>query len=263
MSKIVIEKAELISKRNLGNGIYVLTFAPFSKLKKIRPGQFVHLQVPHGSIYFRRAFSVYDTSHEIKSFDVLLKNIGQGTRLIASMKKGEMISVLGPLGNGFKDPGRNETVYLIAGGVGMPPIYYLAKYLIGKGYSPKKILFFYGGKIRADLVELSKIRKLGVRLILSTEDGSIGQHGLVTQAVEEEISRVSGQKIFYSCGPVGLLEAVEQLAVKYNIPGQLSLEAPMPCGIGICLGCILPLKKGGYTRVCREGPVYNIGEVVI
>ncbi len=110
---------------------------------------------------------------------------------------------------------------------------------------------------------MSKIRKLGVRLILSTEDGSIGQHGLVTQAVEEEISRVSGQKIFYSCGPVGLLEAVEQLAVKYNIPGQLSLEAPMPCGIGICLGCILPLKKGGYTRVCREGPVYNIGEVVI
>jgi dihydroorotate dehydrogenase electron transfer subunit len=263
MSKIVVEKAELIRKKNLGNDIFVLTFAPFSKLNRVNPGQFVHLQAPNAGVYFRRAFSVYDTNTDDKSFDILLKNIGQGTRLIASMKKGEMISVLGPLGNGFRNPKRNEAVFLIAGGVGMPPIYFFAKYLVSKKYNPKEIYFFYGGKVRLDVVELAKIRKLGVNLILASEDGSIGYHGLVTQAAEEWICRGNGKKNLYSCGPIGLLEAVEKLAVKYNIPGQLSCEAPMPCGIGICLGCILPLKAGGYTRVCREGPVYNIGEVVL
>ena len=263
MSKIVVENISVIKKKNLAPGYFTINMAPFSKIKSIRPGQFVHLQIPNSSIFFRRAFSVYSVNVEERSFEILFKVVGRGTSAMASIKKGDKLGVLGPLGNSFREPKRNGLVGLTAGGIGVPPIYYFAKHLIEKGHDPKKLFFFYGGRGRSDLVELALIKKLSLNLILVTEDGSLGIKGLVTSALEDWISQNNGDKVIYACGPEGMLKAFDQLAMKYKIPGQMSLEAPMPCGIGICLGCIKPLRTGGYTRVCREGPIYNIGEIIL
>ena len=145
----------------------------------------------------------------------------------------------------------------------MPPMYYLAKQLIARKHDPKKILFFYGGYDKADLVDISRVRKLGAKVIPVTENGTSGFKGLVTESAIQELERGLGQVRMYACGPEPMLRAVDSLATERNIPGQVSLEAPMPCGVGICLGCVKELRDGGHTRICREGPVYDFGEVVI
>ncbi len=263
MSKIVVENLSVIKKKKLAPGYFSIRMAPFSKVKSIRPGQFVHLQIPNSNIYFRRAFSIYSANIEEKSFEILFKVVGRGTSAMALIRKGDKLGVLGPLGTVFRKPKRNELIGLTAGGVGIPPIYYFARYLIEKGHNPEKLFFFYGGRERTDLVELTRLKKLKLNLILTTEDGSLGIKGLVTSALEDWICRNDSKKVIYACGPEGMLKAVDRLALKYNIPGQLSLEAPMPCGIGVCLGCIRPLRTGGYTRVCREGPVFDTGEIIL
>ncbi len=263
MSKIVIENVSVVKKKKLTPDCFAITVAPFSKVKSIRPGQFVHLQIPNCNLFFRRAFSVYSVNTEEKSLEILFKVFGRGTAAMASLKKGNRLSLLGPLGSSFRKPKKNELIGLIAGGVGFPPIYYLSRFLIENGFDPKKLFFFYGGRGRSDLIELARLKKLGLNSVLVTEDGSLGIKGLVTSAVEKWFLENKGSKVVYSCGPEGMLKAVDQLAQQYNIPGQISLEAPMPCGVGICLGCIKPLKSGGYTRVCKEGPIFEIGEIIL
>ncbi len=263
MSKIVVEKSEIIKIKKLGRDYSVISIAPFSKLKTILPGQFVHVRIPDSNIYFRRAFSIYDVNPKNQSFDLIFKVFGRGTRLLAAMREGETIDILGPLGNSFRLPNHTSTIILAGGGIGMPPVYFLARRLIDKGFEKKRILFFYGGNSKDDLVDTARIRKLGIRIIPSTVDGSVGFKGLITSAIEKELPKIAGQKVIYACGPEGMLKAIDALAIKENIPGQVSLEAPMPCGIGVCLGCIRPKREGGYTRVCREGPVYDIGEVIL
>jgi dihydroorotate dehydrogenase electron transfer subunit len=261
MSKITIEKTTIAKKVNLGAGNFLFELTPFSKAKSIKPGQFVHIGIPHSDIFFRRAFSVYDTNPEKKSFSIIFKVFGRGTTLMSGLCRGDKLDILGPLGNGFRPPLRRETVILVAGGIGVPPVYFLARKLVEKGFLRPKLLFFYGAASKADLADMRRIKKLGIRLFPATDDGSYGFHGFVTDAVRQVINNLNNPYRMYACGPEEMLKAAENLAREYEIPGQFSLEAPMPCGIGVCLGCIRPLKSGGYTRVCREGPVYNIGEV--
>lgn len=263
MSKIVVECVSVIKKKRLTSDCFSITMAPFSKANSIRPGQFVHLKIPDNNIYFRRAFSIYSVNVEEKSFEILFKVFGRGTSVMALAKKGDKFDILGPLGSSFRKPKRNELVGLTAGGIGFPPIYYFAKFLIESGHDPDKLFFFYGGRGRSDLIELARLEKLGLNSVLVTEDGSLGIKGMVTSALEEWMINQNGNKAVYSCGPEPMLKAIDQLARKYKIMGQISLEAPMPCGIGICLGCIKPLRTGGYARVCREGPIFNTGEIIL
>ncbi|SYZ72415.1 putative Dihydroorotate dehydrogenase B (NAD(+)), electron transfer subunit [Candidatus Zixiibacteriota bacterium] len=263
MSKIVIENAEIIKKKKVGPGYFVMTIGPFSRTAAIKAGQFAHIRLTNSNIYFRRAFSVYDVNAEDKSIDILFKVFGRGTRVLAELPEGEILNLMGPLGNGFKLPSRNEMSLLAGGGVGMPPIYFLARQMADRGYDMSKVHFFYGGQMKDDLVEISRIRKLKAKLYPSTDDGSYGFKGLVTEAIHSEIEGREGSFRLYGCGPEGMLKSLDEYGRRRQIPGQLSLEAPMPCGIGVCLGCIRPLRAGGYTRVCREGPVYDIGEVLL
>ena len=263
MSRIAIEDVKILDSSDLGRGNYRLILGPFSRSRSIMAGQFVHLQVPGGSVFFRRAFSVYDVNPEEKTLEILFKVFGRGTALLAKCRRGDTVNLMGPLGHGFDPPGKKESVILAAGGIGMPPLYFLAKQMIQKKHESDKIHFFYGGNCRADLIEVARIKKLGVKLHLSSDDGSFGFKGFVTSAIKEYLENNKGNYRLYACGPTGMLKAIDHLAQERTIPGQLSLEAPMPCGIGVCLGCVLPLTSGGYTRVCREGPVYDIGEVLL
>jgi dihydroorotate dehydrogenase electron transfer subunit len=152
----------------------------------------------------------------------------------------------------------------VAGGIGFPPLLFLATDLVRRGHDPGRIEFFYGGRSTPDIIELARIRKLGINHHVATDDGSVGSRGLITDHVRAFLEERAGEKVrIYACGPEGMLTATDKLGLEFGVPGELALEAPMPCGVGVCLGCVVPLTEGGYARVCYDGPVFNIGEVVL
>lgn len=266
MSHIACEDTLVVKKRDLKNAYFSLTLSPFRFAGHCKPGQFVHLKLDSGEILFRRAFSVASVDVKKKEVEVIFKIFGRGTKLLGELHVGDKLNCLGPLGVPFAPPTKKEPVIMIAGGIGFPPLLYLADDLIAKGHNPKLIHFVYGGKGSEDIIERPRIKKLGVNFLPVTQDGSLGEKGLVTKPVERLINELIAAKKpprLYGCGPVGMLRATDALGVKYQLKGQLAIEAPMPCGVGVCLGCIVPRVAGGNLRVCYEGPVVGFGEVVL
>jgi len=264
MTKPACETALLTKRRNLKNGYYSYTFGPFRAAGKCRPGHFLHIKLPCSDVFFRRAFSVASANPEKQELEVIFKIFGRGTRHMSQMRPGDPIDILGPLGNPFKLPRKTETAVMVAGGVGVPPLLYMAEQMVAKGYDPKRIRFFYGGRSKEDVIERTRIKRLGVHFHPITEDGSLGEKGLVTGPVATFIKDNPGCKPrLFACGPEGMLKATNDLGLRLKVAGQVSLEAPMPCGFGVCLGCIVTLTSGGHARVCREGPVFEIGEVAL
>ncbi len=267
--KITPQTCRIISNTRLDKGglYWSLKFADFKAAKKIIPGQFVHIKVAGGTDpYFRRAFSIADYDPKSRVLEVIYKVIGRGTTCLRARAKDEMVDLIGPLGNRFSAIPKNKNAVIVAGGVGFPPLYFLARFLIEAGHDPKKIYFFYGGKTRDDLIEVARIKKLGTRAVFCTDDGSFGVPGFVTKAVTESLCEMNSKQTYiYGCGPEAMLAALQELAIREKFSGELSLEAPMPCGVGVCLGCIKPTladpKK--YVRVCHDGPVFGIGEVML
>lgn len=262
MTRATCEDTFIIKKRDLKNEFFSLVLAPFSQTANLKPGQFVHIRLPSTDIYFRRAFSVAAIFPKKKEIEIIFKVFGRGTSILGNLDKSDRLDVMGPLGTSFTFPQKNEKVVMVAGGVGFPPLMFLAEELVKHGYNPKSIEYFYGGRTGTDLVERKRIQKLGINLHLVTDDGSLGEKGRVTKPVEAFIKKHSKNKLrLFACGPERMLKAIDDLGLKYEIPGQLALEALMPCGVGICLGCVVALKAGGYDRVCVDGPIFDIGVV--
>ncbi len=264
MTRPTTEVTYLINKRNLKNDYFTITLGPYSRVSQLKPGQFVHILMPGTDIMFRRAFSIAAVNPSEESFEILFKVFGRGTAKLGALHKGDQLDVLGPLGNTFAMPKKGTTAVMVAGGIGFPPLLFMATEMVAKGYDPRSIHFFYGGRTSADILQRSRLRKLGIRFHPVTEDGSFGTWGMVTEPVAEFINEhgTAGLRV-YGCGPEPMLKATNELALRLGAKGQLSLEAPMPCGIGICLGCVVPLTAGGHARVCVDGPVFDIGEVAL
>lgn len=264
MIKFTPERAVVRKRRHLSRDYYSLTFGPCTRVEKCRPGQFVHIKLPCTNIYFRRAMSLAAVDLKSGQIEIIFKVFGRGTTIMAEYAEGAEIDVLGPLGTPFKMPRTTERVVLVGGGVGFPPLLFLATHLVANGFDPKQIDFFYGGRTAGEIVERKRIKALGLKFHPATDDGSCGQKGLVTTTVETWLDKEQPAKPrLYSCGPEAMLKAVDELGMRRGIPGQVSLEAPMPCGFGVCLGCVVPLRAGGHARVCTEGPVFEIGEVLL
>ena len=265
MKKIKPQLCRVLSNRKLDRqGLYFrLRIENFLSPRKILPGQFVHIKVAEGlDPFFRRAFSIAARDSDI--IDVIYKIVGRGTTLMGDLTKGDTIDVIGPLGNAFTKPPGKKDIVIAAGGVGLPPLLYFTRHLVETGYPADRIHFFYGGRTKADLIETSAIKTLGVSYHPCTDDGSIGYHGFVTGAIEAKLAELPPEKTrIYGCGPEPMLAALQSLALNHQVAGELSLEAPMPCGVGVCLGCIKSSLKepGKYIRVCHDGPVFAIGEV--
>ncbi len=239
------------------------------------PGQFVMVA---GSSqvepYLRRAFSVYDQEpigKGVLAISLLGKVIGRGTAALAACDPGDDIPVLGPLGRGFHSMGWDGRcsgrAALVAGGIGSAGLGLLAQALARAG---RPFDFYYGGRSADDLVESAEFRRLsestGGRLFRTTEDGTAGAQGLVTEALAaafETGSSGSGAayRTLYTCGPHGLMAAVARLAVEHEVEGEAALETPMACGYGACLGCAVELEEGGHALCCRNGPVFDLREV--
>ena len=264
MTKLTAENTTIRRNRRLSDNYYSLTLGPYSRAGRCRPGHFIHIQLPHSGVFFRRAMSVASADMGRNEIEILLKVVGRGTSALSGYGRNTGVNILGPLGVPFTLPKRGETCLMIAGGIGFPPLLYLATDMLRRGFAPRSIVFFYGARTSSDIVERSRLKKLGVSLRLVTEDGSLGREGLVTEEVERYLDTCRDGKLrIFSCGPEPMLRAVDTLGLQHGVPGQLSLEAPMPCGIGVCLGCVVALRKGGHARVCCDGPVFDIGEVLL
>lgn len=234
------------------------------------PGQFVMVAgANRPEPYLRRAFSVYDQESSADGsliVSLLGKVIGRGTEALAACVPGERIPVLGPLGTGFhsmEDGGpKDGRSALVAGGIGSAGLGLLAQAL---ERARRPFDFFYGGRGAEDLVEADAFRRLsersGGRLVATTEDGSAGERGLITTALEAAMADGGGYASVFTCGPHGLMAAVARIAAAAGVPGEAATETPMGCGYGACLGCAVTLRSGGYALCCRQGPVFRLDEV--
>jgi dihydroorotate dehydrogenase electron transfer subunit len=224
----------------------------------VQPGQFAHVRIlPLKEALLRRPFSIFQVSGDTLS--ILYKTIGRGTEVLSRMGPGEALSMIGPLGHGFTVPQRGgEIPLLVAGGYGMAALYLLAQ------RSPQRGIAFVGGRRRVDILCEEEFRALGWEVRVTTEDGSHGEKGLVTQALLTELKRGTPGRKLFACGPTPMLKAVGRLAEEFSLPAELSLDEHMGCGIGVCLTCVVPIKSGDgweYQRTCTEGPVFDSREV--
>ncbi len=220
------------------------------------PGQFAELRVDGSATTFlRRPISINFVDKEQNEVWFLIQTIGEGTRRLAELTKGDILNVILPLGNTFTIPEHSsDKLLLVGGGVGTAPMLYLGEQLFRKGYSP---IFLLGARSSKDLLQLDDFAKYG-RVYTTTEDGSHGEKGYVTQhslLQQERFSRI------YTCGPKPMMMAVAQYAKSRNISCEVSLENTMACGIGACLCCVENTTEG-HICVCTEGPVFDINKLL-
>ena len=216
-----------------------------AELEAQKPGGFVNIRLD--GLFLRRPISVFDSAPG--SLTILYKVVGKGTEQMSGMKAGETLDVLTGLGNGYDLAKAGDHPLLLGGGVGVPPLYLLAKQLIAAG---KKVSAVLGFNTAAEVFGEAEFRALGCDVTVTTADGSYGVKGFVTDALPAEYS------YFYTCGPEPMLKAVYRAA---KTSGQFSFEERMGCGFGACMGCSCKTITG-YKRICREGPVLEKEEIL-
>ena len=229
------------------------------------PGQFVMVRVAGGiDPLLRRPLAVFDLGmHETGGvpqvwFEMLYKVVGKGTALLSSLREGNDVDILGPLGTGFDMGSDDEEKLLVGGGIGLAPLYLLATELVRRK-SP--VHLFAGGRTHHDLLCLADFERLGVKCHCATEDGSYGAKGFVTVALNRHLDALAGKATLYACGPDGMLHALAKIAAERRLPCQVSLEGYMACGVGACLACTCGAANGGSRQVCKDGPVFWAEEV--
>ena len=234
------------------------------------PGQFVMVKAASGhDPLLRRPFSVFeilrDASGRATGLSILIKRIGPSTRLLYDAKVGDTVACLGPLGQPFTLVDPPAEGWMVAGGVGLAPFWTLAEALVTRQV---KTTLFYGARKGDELFYLDFFRNLGVDLVLTTEDGSLGEKGRVIAPLERALaSRAAADAVtLYACGPEGMLEATAHTAAKYERRCEVSVERIMGCGMGGCYSCIVPMKQasGGFhhVRSCIAGPVLDAAQIV-
>lgn len=213
-----------------------------------RPGQFVNIEIE--GLYLRRPISVCDYSQS--DITLIYKVVGRGTEAMSRMQAGQTLDVLTGLGNGFNADIECHRPLLVGGGVGVPPLYRLAKDLIARGCKVSVVLGF---NTAAEVFYADEFRALGADVYVSTADGSLGVKGFVTDAIRDKGIDFD---YFYACGPLPMLRALCQACAT---PGELSFEERMGCGFGACMGCSCKTLTGN-KRICKEGPVMKREEII-
>ena len=244
-----IRDFKLVEKQGFGRSV-LLRLCTDHPLPDITPGQFVQVRVDDSpNTYLRRPISIHDVDFQQNEISLLVQQVGEGTRHLASANVGDRVNMVLPLGNGFSIPEKAEKVLLVGGGIGIAPLYYFAKMLNEKGICPTLLL---GGKTKTDLIRLVDYQQLGETFV-TTEDGSLGEKGFVT--MHSVWQKQSFDKI-YVCGPKPMMKAVAKMAAEKDIWCEVSLENLMACGLGACLCCVEDTIEG-HVCVCKEGPVFN------
>ena len=231
-----------------------------------QPGQFVMFRVQRSlPPLLRRPFGIFrvgfmpadcDNMPAKEFIEIIYKVVGSGTEIMQGLHQGDPVELLGPLGTGFDCGEASGEKILVGGGIGLVPLYPLAEKLV----KTSRVRLLMGGRTRDDIITVTEFERLGVETYVSTEDGSLGEEGLVTQVLERKLDKYPDATVF-TCGPMPMIEAVQKICLSYDVPLQVSLEALMACGVGACLSCVV--KGEGHTEsephylcTCTSGPVF-------
>jgi dihydroorotate dehydrogenase electron transfer subunit len=262
--------ATVIANTRLSHDYNVLTLAAPEIARTTIAGQFVMVKPSTGGSdpLLRRPFSVFEIipgrNGEPDAISILIKRIGVTTRLLYDARVGDLIVCLGPLGQPFRSIAPPEEGWMVAGGVGLAPFWTLARDLAGRGVPAS---LFYGARRGDELFYLEYFQSLGVRLILTTEDGSVGERGRVIAPLDRALAaRPAAQPVtIFACGPEGMLAAAAQTAAAHGRTCEVSVERIMGCGMGGCYSCVVPMKTAGggshHVRSCLSGPVLDAAQI--
>jgi dihydroorotate dehydrogenase electron transfer subunit len=262
--------AEVIRNTRLSDDYNVLALAAPAIAEAAAPGQFVMVKAGRGhDPLLRRPFSVFEVLRRdggrAEGISLLNKRIGPSTRLLYEAEPGERVSCLGPLGRPFTIVDSPIEAWMIAGGVGLAPFAALAETLRSRGV---RTTLFYGARRGAELFHLDLFRSLGVDLVLTTEDGSVGEPGRIAAPLERRLAAFGRERsvMLYACGPEGMLRACALAAARFGRPCQVSVERVMGCGLGGCYSCVVPMRAddGGFhhVRSCLAGPVLAADQIL-
>lgn len=255
-----LHQAKVLLHRPAGRGYYRLVLLAPVLAAAAAPGHFVMLRVSSNlDPLLARPFGISSVISK-RSIELYYRVAGRGTTLLTTVEKGQLLSVIGPLGNGFPAPDKAVTPLLVAGGSGFPPLLYFADWY------GKQARLFVGSRDKDCLPPAAVMKDLHSRtksIHYATEDGSRGVCGFVTDSLAGYVARPTRGEapVIYACGPHAMLESVSRLAAEHSIPCYVSMEERMACGLGVCMGCSVSMKAGGYKRVCKEGPVFDSREI--
>lgn len=271
-----LHSAQVITNEQVASSIFCMVIKAPKLAAAILPGQFMNFEVPGNAAHILRvplSFSRADAAQG--TIELVYAVMGDATRRLSNLAAGQTMSVVGPLGHGWKLPQNQELpALLIAGGVGAPPIVAAAQMLSNNGLTCEVILGAQSSSRLWDPVWLHELP--GVRAVhIATDDGSAGFHGFTTQLAHKLVQASSAADknagaagfsapafgSLYTCGPAPMMAGVAQVAEEFGIPCQASLEARMSCGFGACNTCNIPMRKGGYKSCCMDGPVMDALEV--
>lgn len=262
MAKLFQVDVKVIEQKTISPGYKSLFFSNPAISKYACPGQFLLIDC---NTSFRRPFSI--SSVKGTKIEILYKIVGKGTNYLSTKKKGDRLNVFGPLGESFRilKPEFYNHLVFVAGGTGIASLRFLAQKIPFRG------TLFYGTKTKNDIVGLDIFKDRKWQIEIATEDSSQGCKGLVTDVLRKHLSAGSNTRLptyLYSAGPKPMLEQISKMCIKHKISGQVSLEEIIACGVGACRGCVVKTKplrtrdKFIYKSVCRDGPVFDIKEIL-
>jgi dihydroorotate dehydrogenase electron transfer subunit len=250
----------VIENIKLSSGVYKMTLKS-GEAADFTCGQFINLSVPSDDLVLKRPFAIMEYDKGKKTLALCYKVVGKGTRALAALKGGEVLSGVFPLGNGFRLDGGHKTVLLVGGGIGIFPLY-----SVFKCHPNKKYYAILGYKCGENVLLADEFEKHCKQTLVCTEDGSCGAKGFVTDSLKRNLERINPD-IVLCCGPAQMYKPLKEIMKDYpGIPVYISLEERMACGIGACLVCACAIQEGGEIhnkRVCKDGPVFNLNEVVL
>ncbi len=256
------ETERILWNKSEGNGYYRIGLTCDPAYDAAAAGQFVTLKIT-GRLdpLLRRPFSIHRLLREdgsVYALEILYRVVGGFTRQLSEKTRGETVDLLGPLGHGFTISADVKKPVLVAGGIGVAPVVFLADALHRIGIDLSEGHVFLGGRTAGDILCRSDFERLHLPVTVTTEDGGLGEKGLITQPLEAWLSDQRPDRI-YACGPHGLLHAVSKIAIKRGIACEVSIETVMACGLGVCMGCAVKTKdlSEGYRHICKHGPVFD------
>ncbi len=263
---MIQEKIQVLWNKNVGPGYFKIGLNCQGEYSEAKPGQFVMLRLcGQTEPLLRRPFSIHRLicgNGQFQGIEILYKVVGKFTKKLSILKKNERIDILGPLGSGFSIPKNIKHIFLVAGGMGVAPIVFLASQLKNNEADIPQCRMFLGGRSKDDILCLDDFNQLKMAVELTTDDGSAGSKCLVTHPLETALAE-RPPDVLYACGPRKMLKSVAVLAHKFTVKCQVSMETMMACGMGACLGCAVERRGASekYLHACLDGPVFDANAI--
>jgi len=250
-----VESGAVLTNSEIAKNIYAMTIRLPLIAQACKPGQFVMVYLDRSEMMLPRPISIADADDE--TLTLIYQAVGQGTEYLSRLRPNDALRTLGPLGNGFTIPDELTHATLVGGGIGTPPLYFLAQELLERGVQVSVYLGF-----RDESIMREDFASLGIPPLIATDSGAYGFHGNVVALLRET---KDAPELFYACGPTSMLYHLAQYAKAIGVPCQVSVEERMACGVGACLGCAVEnaARDPKYIKVCCDGPVFYSDQVVL